>query len=300
MQIKIGNSVFSGALATCAFWDIDLLILTQRGNPVAYLKSLDADSHVETRVCQYESLKNGKGIEIAKKIVVGKLEGQDKTLQKYGMKRHDIIRIKKTIETIESDNMQEVRRNLTGIEGKFSEFYWKQVFQLMPKAILKTERRRTFRAYDGLNNTLNLAYTVLKWKTHRAIIRAKLEPFLGFLHSEQFGKPSLVCDLMELYRYLVDDFIIQYAKALGKRDFELKQEDFSSKRKGKGEYLSKPLARDFMNRLNSFLESKVEVPRVKCGNRQEIESLLNEEALLLAKYLRDERSEWIPRVPIIN
>ena len=95
MQIKIGNSVFSGALATCAFWDIDLLILTQRGNPVAYLKSLDADSHVETRVCQYESLKNGKGIEIAKKIVVGKLEGQDKTLQKYGMKRHDIIRIKK-------------------------------------------------------------------------------------------------------------------------------------------------------------------------------------------------------------
>jgi CRISPR-associated endonuclease Cas1 len=123
VQIKIGNSVSSGALATCAFWDIDLLILTQRGNPVAYLKSLDDDSYVETRVCQYESLKNGKGIEIAKKIVVGKLEGQDKTLQKYGMKRHDIIRIKKTIETIESDSMQEIRRKLTGIEGKFSEFY---------------------------------------------------------------------------------------------------------------------------------------------------------------------------------
>ena len=109
---------------------------------------------------------------------------------------------------------------------------------------------------------------------------------MGFLHSEQFGKPSLVCDLMELYRYFVDDFIIQYAKALGKRDFELKQEDFSSRRKGKREYLSKPLARDFMTRLNSFLESKVEVPRVKRGKWQEIESLLAEEALLLAKYLR--------------
>ena len=123
---------------------------------------------------------------------------------------------------------------------------------------------------------------------------------MGFLHSEQFGKPSLVCDLMELYRYFVDDFIIQYAKALGKRDFELKQEDFSSRRKGKREYLSKPLARDFMTRLNSFLESKVEVPRVKRGKWQEIESLLAEEALLLAKYLRGERSEWTPRVPIIN
>jgi hypothetical protein len=82
-------------------------------------------------------------------------------------------------------------------------------------------------------------------------------------------------------------------------NFKLKQEDFSSKRKGKREYLSKPPAREFTTRLNSFLESKVEVPRVKRGKRQEIESLLNEEALLLAKYLRDERSEWTPRVPII-
>jgi CRISPR-associated protein Cas1 len=275
VQVKIGNSISSGALATCAFWDIDLLILTQRGNPVAYLKSLDDDSHVETRVCQYESLKNGKGIEIAKKIVVGKLEGQDKTLQKYGMKRHDIIRIKKTINDVKSDSIQEVRRKLTGIEGKFSDFYWKQVFQLMPKAILKTDRRRTFRAYDGLNNTFNLAYTVLKWKVLRAINRAKLEPFLGFVHSEQFSKPSLVCDLMELYRFLVDDFLVQFAKNLRKKDFSMNVEKFSSNKKGKREYLNKPLAELMMKKLTDYFQSTVEIPRVKVGKRQEIESLLN-------------------------
>jgi CRISPR-associated protein Cas1 len=53
----------------------------------------------------------------------------------------------------------------------------------------------------------------------RAIIKAKLEPYLGFLHSEQFGKPSLVCDLMELYRYLIDDFLIQYSQNLKKERF---------------------------------------------------------------------------------
>jgi len=41
---------------------------------------------------------------------------------------------------------------------------------------------------------------MFKWKVHRVIIRAKLEPYLGFLHSVQYGKPSLVCDLQELYR----------------------------------------------------------------------------------------------------
>ncbi|NIO38207.1 hypothetical protein GTO27_10985 [Candidatus Bathyarchaeota archaeon] len=27
-------------------------------------------------------------------------------------------------------------------------------------------------------------------------MKAKLEPYLGFLHSEQVSKPSLVCDLI--------------------------------------------------------------------------------------------------------
>ncbi|MCW4047891.1 MAG: CRISPR-associated endonuclease Cas1 [Candidatus Bathyarchaeota archaeon] len=69
VQIKIGNSVSSGALATCAFWEIDVLILTQRGHPVAVLKSLDDDSHVK-RVCQCEAVKNCKAVEIAKKLIV--------------------------------------------------------------------------------------------------------------------------------------------------------------------------------------------------------------------------------------
>jgi CRISPR-associated protein Cas1 len=299
VQVKIGNSISSGALATCAFWGIDLLILTQRGNPVAYLRSLDDDSHVKTRVCQYESLKNGKGIEIARKIVLARIQGQNQVLKKYGLKQHDLMKARETIRSIQSDKLAAVRKTLLSVEGKFTEHYFHQIFHLLPKSVM-IEKRRTYKAYDGVNNTFNLAYTVLKWKTHRALIRAKLEPFLGFLHSEQFGKPSLVCDLMELYRYLVDDFIIQYAKALGKSDFELNQEDFSSKRKGKREYLKKDLARDMMKKLNSFFESKVEVPRIKHGNKQEIESLLNEEAMLLAKFLRGEGNSWIPRIPVAS
>ena len=59
---------------------------------------------------------------------------------------------------------------------------------------------------------------MLSWKVHRALINAKLEPFLGFLHSVQYGKPSLVCDFQELYRYLVDNFLIQYCRRLDSKD----------------------------------------------------------------------------------
>ena len=40
-----------------------------------------------------------------------------------------------------------------------------------------------------------------------------------------------------------------------------------------------------MNGLEGLFESKVDIPRIKVGNKQSIEILINEEALLFAKYL---------------
>jgi len=150
--------------------------------------------------------------------------------------------------------------------------------------------------YDGVNNTFNLAYTMLKWRVHRAVLGAKLEPYLGFVHSEQHGKPSLVCDLMELYRYLVDDFLIGFCGKLGKRDFVMKDERTTRKRRGKREYLNGSRTRELVNGLDELFESMVEVPRIRYGSRQSLETLINEETLLLAKYLRNEIKEWVPRL----
>ena len=36
---------------------------------------------------------------------------------------------------------------------------------------------------------------------------------------------------------------------------------------------------------------------LRIGKRQTLETLVNEEALLLAKFLRDERKTWTPRIP---
>jgi hypothetical protein len=40
----------------------------------------------------------------------------------------------------------------------------------------------------------------------------------------------------------------------------------------------------------------VNVERIKVGNWQTIDTLISEEALLFAKYLRHERKDWIPRL----
>ena len=49
--------------------------------------------------------------------------------------------------------------------------------------------------------------------------------------------------------------------------------------------------------LNGLFNREVEIPRIKHGKKQTLDTLISEEALLLAKFLRNERKEWIPRLP---
>ena len=51
--------------------------------------------------------------------------------------------------------------------------------------------------------------------------------------------------------------------------------------------------------LNSLFENEVEIPRIKHGNKQTLDTLINEESLLLAKFLRNERKDWNPRIPTL-
>jgi CRISPR-associated protein Cas1 len=216
-------------------------------------------------------------------------------LRRYGLEPHPDD-FSDMIERTENKNLELFRQRMTGIEGKHTQLYYEQIFRLLPEK-LRPESRKTFMAYDGMNNIFNLAYEVLAWKVHKALIKAKLEPYLGFLHSNQTGKMSLVCYFQELYRYLIDDFIIGHCQNINKRDFITKLEYANRKKRWKREYLNDPETKWLLDRLNAFFETMVEVKRIRHGEHQTLETLINEEALLFAKYLRGEIQIWAPRVP---
>lgn len=288
--LKSGNSVSTGAL-TFRILDVDVMIMTQRGRPVATLKGLDDNSHVETRIAQYQEIKSDRGIEIAKQFVISKVEGRNLLLRKYGLKPYPM-----QIESLSSESLRQARQKLTTLEGNYDEHhYYLKIFSLIPEP-LRPSNRMTFKAYDGINNLFNLGYEILSWKVHRALLRAKLEPYLGFLHSVEFGKPSLVCDFVELYRYPIDDLVAQYSQKVANRDFVVKTEAQSRNKKGKREYLNDSKTWDFTAQLETLFEAYIEIPKIKHGGRQTLETLINEEALLFAKFLRDEKQIWLPRI----
>ena len=294
--LKSGNMVSTGVLTALGFWEIDVLITTRNGRPIAMLKNLEDDAHVKTRICQYEALKNGKGAYVAKQIVLSKILSENGVLKKYALRQHDVMGVKERINRIEVENLTSLRRRLVAIEGRCGKRYFQEIFKLFPKK-LRPRSRRTFHAYDGINNLFNLAYELLFWKCYRALSKAHLETYLGFVHSLVPERPSLVCDFVEIYRYLIDDFLIGYSKNLKPRDFKAKTEMYNGK-KGKRIYLKKAKTRELTKELHEFFMRKVNVPRFRHGNKQEVESLINEEAILLALYLRNRRDSWVPRIAV--
>jgi len=296
--LKSGNSISTGALASFGFWDIDVMVMTSRGRPVAMLRSFDDDSYVQTRIAQYQASLDERAFTIAKSLITAKLESQNVILHKYGLEPH-LDDFREVIERSQAKSLELLRRRLTGIEGKHTQRYYRQIFGLFPEN-LRPVKREGFMAYDGMNNIFNLAYEILAWKVHKALIRAKLEPYLGFLHSNQMAKLSLVCDFQELYRYLIDGFLINYSQKITKKNFKMKKEFASHGKIGKREYLTDSETKALLNELNRFFETVVEVKRIRNGEHQTLETLINEEALLFAKYIRDEVTEWAPRVTILT
>ena len=105
---------------------------------------------------------------------------------------------------------------------------------------------------------------------------------------------------MELYRYLIDDFLIEYCRNLNAKDFIIKTENLGRTKQGKREYLNDKLTRDLINRLEAVFELTIEIPRIRVGKKQTVETLINEEGLLFANYLRTKRKTWNPRIVLIR
>ena len=69
---------------------------------------------------------------------------------------------------------------------------------------------------------------------------------------------------------------------------------------GKRIHLCEYEADNLADGLNNLFNRTVEIPRIRHGKRQTFDTLITEEALLLAKFLRNERENWIPRVSGLN
>jgi CRISPR-associated protein Cas1 len=88
-----------------------------------------------------------------------------------------------------------------GLEGSAGRAYFACLSGLLPQDY-RFEGRSRHPAKDGFNAMLNYSFGVLYSLVEKACIIAGLDPFIGFLHTDNYAKKSLVYDLIEPFRIL--------------------------------------------------------------------------------------------------
>jgi len=99
---------------------------------------------------------------------------------------------------------------------------------------------------------------------------------------------------------LIDDYVLQFCKMVSIKDLITKIETISNDKRAKREYLNDSKTREFTKGLNKYFEHVISIPRIRMGDRQSFETLINEECYLFAKHLRNEKADWNPRIPLLQ
>ena len=91
-------------------------------------------------------------------------------------------------------------------EGRAAAYYWGRLFE---DFIASFKRGR----YEGPpNHLLNYGYAILRATVARALTIAGLLPTLGYHHHNQYNAYCLADDMMEPYRPLVDEIVLEIVR----------------------------------------------------------------------------------------
>ncbi|MDR4506847.1 MAG: CRISPR-associated endonuclease Cas1 [Candidatus Brocadiaceae bacterium] len=165
------------------------------------------------RIRQYQRhLDNEFRLVLAKAIVQAKLHNGRELLMRYARNHPEIDfeEDKKQLEDcIAKLRHKESVNSAMGVEGAAAAVYFK-AFGKMLRGELKFEKRQRRPPKDPVNALLSLGYTLIGNEMHSIVCAIGFDPYIGFFHGVDYGRPSLALDLIEPFRHAIIDRFTLY------------------------------------------------------------------------------------------
>ena len=204
------------------------------GNLLGHFYALNYSKGGKLRKKQYEFFVSERGIYLARKWIIEKINNQKKQLETLLKRRkksfEEAIFFDEAIRKIENlkINTKNFREKLMGIEGNASKIYYKNISEILPdKWKFNTrEHRNAKKPYNiVLNYILGILYRIIEI----AIVKEGFDPAMGIIHVEGENKNSFVYDFIEKYRYLAleTSFNLFNEKIIEKDFFEYDEDKMS-------------------------------------------------------------------------
>ncbi|GFO97416.1 CriSPR-associated endonuclease Cas1 [groundwater metagenome] len=193
--------------------NIDIVFLDFHGNPFGRVWHSKLGSTTLIRRRQLEAEASALGFNLARGWIVQKIDNQLDFLKDLKKNRPDdkelvepnIAKIADLRENLVGmkGSLEEKRGSIMGTEGMASLNYFNALSSIMPDA-WKFNGRSRDPAQDAFNCLLNYGYGVLYSQVEKGCIIAGLDPYMGFLHTDNYNKKSFVFDLIEIFRIHID------------------------------------------------------------------------------------------------
>ncbi|MFZ1897583.1 CRISPR-associated endonuclease Cas1 [Methanoregula sp.] len=197
--------------------NIDIIFLDYHGNPYGRVWHSKLGSTTLIRRRQLEAEAADTGFYLARGWIAEKIQNQIDLLKDLKKNRSDqkdqidisIAKIEGLRETLLAmkGSLDIKRGSIMGVEGMASATYFDAIAGVMPEQ-WKFKGRSRDPAKDAFNCLLNYGYGVLYSQVERACIIAGLDPYVGFLHTDNYNKRSFVFDLIELFRVHADRTVV--------------------------------------------------------------------------------------------
>lgn len=245
-----GAALSTDAIALALKHNIDIVIVENDGHPMGRFWHSKLGSTTKIRKEQLKASLDSTAVDWIKNWLGNKLENQADFLQ--DLKKHRtklqeslderiqaILEFRQKIIQTEAENINDVAESFRGWEGSAGRHYFEALSNCMPDAF--AFKGRSFRpAQDEFNAMLNYAYGILYSRIERALMLAGLDPFVGFMHRDDYNSKSLVFDYIEPYRIYADRFVFRLftGKKINKAYFTEFTGGFSLNEEGKAFFVA--------------------------------------------------------------
>jgi len=218
-----GTALSTDAIKLAMTFNVDIVFLEQNGDPFGRVWHSKLGSTTKIRKAQLEASLSATGLLWIKLWLVQKVENQlefIKDLKKHRPQHADFLNDKISriealiisIQTQDAANVAQVANTLRGMEGTAGRLYFETLNYVLPDTY-KFSGRSMRPAKDAYNAFLNYAYGVLYSKVEKALIIAGIDPYLGFMHRDDYNQLSMVFDFIEPYRIYADEVVFRLFSA---------------------------------------------------------------------------------------
>lgn len=288
IQISRGAQITSDAVMLAIENEIEIMFMDKSGTPVGRVWSPKYGSISTIRKGQLNFTFTKDALLWIKGIISQKIENQqalllmmrteDSTidnLRNKSISRLEDYRTK--ISKLDGEIVSDVASQLRGWEGVSSKIYFETLNHFIPEEY-RFAARSQHPAMDVVNALLNYGYGLLYGKIEGALIKSGIDPYVGIMHRDDYNRPVLVYDVIEIYRIWVDYVVYSLvAQRVITDDYYSVREDGSYWLEGLGR-------RVLIQSMNDYLEEVVNQRGVSRSRATQIQLYAQSLAQMFKKY----------------